>query len=360
VELLAGGIARVFDNLLAQSREELALARRKIGAPEEAHVHLGEVERILGSAGELTGRLLTFATGGRPTKTQLSLSPLIEQIAGEAADAADISWRLETADGLWPVEADEDQLRLVIRCFIDQFRERATDTLTLNLRLSNEKIAAGKKPPLPAGLYVHLLLHGPDQPPAMHLRSKMLEPDDLMRELGAELQLAIAHSIIHMHGGLVTVEAHPVVGTAYDIYLPARTPRTAREAAASRTRRRVLLMDDEELVVQMTGSLLDHLGYAFASSANGEQMLEQYAAAKERGEPFDVVILDLTVTRGMGGEKAIARLLALDPQARAIVTTGYADDIIMTDYAAYGFRGCLAKPFQIKDLTRVLEEILKD
>ena len=119
-------------------------------------------------------------------------------------------------------------------------------------------------------------------------------------------------------------------------------------------------MDDEELVVQMTGSLLDHLGYAFASSANGEQMLEQYAAAKERGEPFDVVILDLTVTRGMGGEKAIARLLALDPQARAIVTTGYADDIIMTDYAAYGFRGCLAKPFQIKDLTRVLEEILKD
>jgi CheY-like chemotaxis protein len=89
-------------------------------------------------------------------------------------------------------------------------------------------------------------------------------------------------------------------------------------------------------------------------------MLEQYAAAMQRGEPFDAVILDIAAPRGMGGEEAVRRLLALDPKARVIVTSGDVDDPAVTNFAAHGFRGHLAKPFQIKDLSRVLEKVLND
>ena len=123
---------------------------------------------------------------------------------------------------------------------------------------------------------------------------------------------------------------------------------------------RVLVMDDEEQVCEVAREMLDLLGFRTVCVSDGEAMLRAYEEARRAGAPFDVVIMDLTIRGGMGGEEAIRELLKLDPAAKAVVSSGYADAPILARYRDYGFRAALPKPFSGRVLALVLEEILGD
>ena len=113
-------------------------------------------------------------------------------------------------------------------------------------------------------------------------------------------------------------------------------------------------MDDEVLVRKTATHMLESFGYAVETAADGREALETYATAMENGKPFDLAIMDLTIPGGMGGKEAIGKLLALDPSARVIVTTGYFSDPVLASYADYGFCGSLPKPFSLKDLKEII------
>jgi CheY-like chemotaxis protein len=121
-------------------------------------------------------------------------------------------------------------------------------------------------------------------------------------------------------------------------------------------KRRVLLMDDEETVLKVTSRLLAHLGYDVETAVDGGQAVEAYREAMGTDRPFDLVILDLTVQDGMDGREAMARLREMDPDVRAIVSSGSAPDI--SDYQAEGFLAAAGKPYQIEDLQRVIEQTI--
>ena len=113
-------------------------------------------------------------------------------------------------------------------------------------------------------------------------------------------------------------------------------------------------MDDEEMLQELVGAMLDHLGYEVVCAASGEEVLARYSA----DQPFDAVMVDLTVPGGMGGYEAVQKLRAIDPQVKAIVSSGYSNDPMMMEYRKHGFSGVIAKPYQLAELSRVLETVL--
>ena len=122
---------------------------------------------------------------------------------------------------------------------------------------------------------------------------------------------------------------------------------------------KVLLMDDEQIILDVTLEVLKFLGYSVMFAREGAAAIELYKKEKAAGVPFDLVILDLSVPDGMGGKEAIALLKAFDPEVNAVVSTGFSNDPVVLDFASYGFSGKLTKPYKINDLKKVLEQLIR-
>ncbi|MDY6862194.1 MAG: response regulator [Thermodesulfobacteriota bacterium] len=121
---------------------------------------------------------------------------------------------------------------------------------------------------------------------------------------------------------------------------------------------KILLMDDEEKIRDVTETMLDLIGYEMEFAGDGREAIDLYLKAKGSGDPFDAVIMDLTVKDGMGGEEAVKKLLEIDPEAKIIISSGYPYDPIVTDFREYGFAGAIVKPFRIKSLDKILREVI--
>ncbi len=123
-------------------------------------------------------------------------------------------------------------------------------------------------------------------------------------------------------------------------------------------RARILVMDDEESILEVTREILEVFGYEVETSRDGEEALSKYRRALLDGKRFDLVIMDLTVPMGMGGQEAVRELLKLDPQARAIVSSGHATDPIVSNYRAHGFVGTIPKPYRMEELDTIVKKAL--
>ncbi|MDP2647444.1 MAG: response regulator [Desulfobacterales bacterium] len=191
--------------------------------------------------------------------------------------------------------------------------------------------------------------------------AKIFDPYFTTKHTGSGLGLATTYAIIRKHGGHITLESQLGVGTTFHIYLPA-SDKAVPEKKADRLitgQGRILVMDDEAALREVSGRMLQKLGYEPEFAKNGAEAIEMYKAAKESGKPYDAVILDLTIPGGMGGKEAIEKLVEIDPEVKAIVSSGYSNDPIMSDFKGYGFSGAVPKPFEMKELGKVLHEVLK-
>jgi two-component system, cell cycle sensor histidine kinase and response regulator CckA len=123
---------------------------------------------------------------------------------------------------------------------------------------------------------------------------------------------------------------------------------------------RILIMDDEELILDVVSSMLEYLGYEVELSKNGQEALDKYSAALQGGKPFGAVIMDLTIPGSRGGKDVIQDLIKLDPEVKAIVSSGYSNDPIMSNCGAYGFKGVIKKPFKMEELSEVISQTLNN
>jgi CheY-like chemotaxis protein len=121
---------------------------------------------------------------------------------------------------------------------------------------------------------------------------------------------------------------------------------------------KILLMDDEERIRTVTGQILEMLGFEAELAPNGQEAIEMYREAMEAGHPFTAVILDLSIQGGMGGKEAIKKLLEIDPNVRAIVSSGYLGDPNMARFREYGFRGIVSKPYRIAELKKAIDDVI--
>jgi len=122
---------------------------------------------------------------------------------------------------------------------------------------------------------------------------------------------------------------------------------------------KVLVMDDEQIVLDVTHEVLKFLNYDVISATDGLAAIDLYKKEKSAGAPFDIVILDLSVSQGMGGKETIEQLRKFDPDVKAVVSSGYINDPVVQDFSHYGFCETLTKPYKIDDLKNLLEKLMK-
>jgi CheY-like chemotaxis protein len=216
---------------------------------------------------------------------------------------------------------------------------------------------------LSEGRYVHILIRDQGIGISEETLPKIFDPYFTTKKKGSGLGLASVYSIIMKHDGHVAVESKPGAGAAFHLYLPASERRFVIEAvpferrAQGRVRGKALVMDDESIVIRTAREILGHLGYRVDSCEDGAVALNLYREAMESGTPYSVIFMDLTIPGGMGGKVAVEKLLEIDPDAKAVVMSGYSDDPILAKFREYGFSGVVMKPFTLEEVVEALRTL---
>jgi CheY-like chemotaxis protein len=258
-------------------------------------------------------------------------------------------------DGLFPVEADEGQLRQVVQNVVINAVESMPDGGTVTVSVRNGVHPRGGK----KCVEISIADTGSGIPED-HLQ-RIFDPYFTTKDQGSGLGLSVCYSIIKKHCGSISVESSPGKGSTFNITLPAleQTPRPesmpGKEDSPDSVR--VLVMDDEEQIREILQDMLDELGYQSECTDNGAEAVELYRKRKEEGRPFSAVILDLTIPGGVGGKEAVKSLIDFDPDVNAVVSSGYSTDPIMASYRDYGFRAVLGKPYRLQDMERVFHDM---
>jgi PAS domain S-box-containing protein len=364
VGILAGGIAHDFNNLLQAIMGNISLSIMLSDPANKTYGLLEKAEQAAEQARDLSYRLLTFSKGGEPFRQIVSLKNLIVDSVNLVLSGSDVTPVFDFEDHLSAVQVDESQIKQVINNIVLNAKEAMPAGGTVTVEANNIELGAKDNLPLKEGRYLHLAFTDQGTGIPTEDLPKIFDPyfttKGMNSRKGQGLGLAICHSIIMKHEGLITVESQSGKGATFHIYLPAAeqsVPAITGEGGQVPDRRTILFMDDEARVRDISGQILESLGYRVELAKNGEEAIEAFTKARESGRSFHAVILDLTVKEGIGGKEALQRLKGIDPGIKAIVSSGYADDPIMKDFEKYGFAKAIAKPYTIEEIQKLLAKL---
>jgi signal transduction histidine kinase/CheY-like chemotaxis protein len=361
--ILAGGIAHDFNNLLTVIMGNLALAKLDSSDLPVVGRWLSAAEQGVLRARDLTLQLLTFAKGGDPVRKAVALSEIVREAAEFALHGSKARCEFKFADDLWPADVDKGQIGQVVQNIIINALQAMPDGGIIRINLHNAEVAAGSLPGLAAGRFLKLSIADNGQGINPEHLPRIFDPYFTTKQQGSGLGLATVYSIVNKHLGRIEVHSKLGEGTTFDVWLPAAhrppDPAVPPDSMPVRQHGRVLVMDDEQTIRESATALLERVGLETQAVGDGTAVLREYALAKEAGRPFDVVILDLTVPGGMGGLETIEKLRQMDPQVRAIVSSGYSRDPVLAQYQAHGFLGMVPKPYDLHELVKVVHTVMQ-
>jgi len=364
VGTLAGGIAHDFNNVLLGLFGNISLAKEELPKEHPSHAYLDEAEKSMSRAVQMTKQLLTFAKGGVPVKEDVSLGELAEGVARFDLTGSNVSLVYRHDENLWPVAADRGQIQQVVSNLVINARQAMPNGGRLHITLANADVRSAAIPNLGQGRYVRITVRDEGTGIAPSLLDRIFDPYFTTKQNGNGLGLATVWSIITKHGGHIDVVSELGKGTTFTFYLPASDktrkpePEPAGDSPPPSRHANILVMDDDASVSRFAANMLTRCGYSVANASDGKEAVEMYKKAMEAGHPFDAVIMDLTIPGGVGGKEAIHALLAIDPGVRAIVSSGYADDPVMANPAAYGFKATVAKPYTPRALREIIARVV--
>ncbi len=360
---LAGGIAHDFNNLLQGIFGYISMAKMNLDQKQKSLAMLEQAEKALNQSVNLSNQLLTFSKGGKPLTKVLDLKPVIENAVRFSLSGSRIEQVLSIANDLAPVEADEGQIAQVLQNIV--LNAEQAMPLGGRITITANNITTADVPSLLGireGKSVAITIQdqGIGIPPE-HL-GRIFDPYFTTKEKGSGLGLATSYSIMRNHGGAISVSSTLGKGSKFTVYIPALNapveqiiPIRQRESAG---KARILIMDDEQIVCDVSRELIRELGHEVEVAKHGEEALKKYQGALTKGNPFDIVILDLTIRGGIGGVETVKELLKIDPQVKAVVSSGYSDDAANANYISQGFKASLKKPYDIEALREVLNKML--
>jgi PAS domain S-box-containing protein len=363
--ILAGGIAHDFNNLLTAILGSLSLLRLESSLDDKLRALVNEAERASLRARDLTRQLLTFSRGGAPVKKSALLPELIRETARFPLHGSSVKPQFDLPPTLWPAEIDEGQISQVIHNLVINAIQAMPGGGTVTITARNVTLAEAELPALPAGPYLKITISDTGIGIATEHLPKIFDPYFTTKQAGSGLGLATTYSIIKSHGGLVTVDSLLGHGSNFHLYLPAApvvtsTPAPHHELSSPPLPRRgrILVMDDDDGVRAIAELMLHKMGFEVISARDGVEAIGLYQQSRQANDPFRALIIDLTIPGGMGGRDTIRELLAIDPQVKALVCSGYSHDPVMAHFRQYGFLGVVAKPFRYDDLERELTALL--
>jgi PAS domain S-box-containing protein len=363
VGVLAGGIAHDLNNILTAIEGNVSVALASARSRKGVVKRLLEAEKACVRARTLSRQLLTFAKGGEPVKAVLSVPEILEDSTSLALSGSSIRPVFSVDEDIWSIEADEGQIGQVIANIVMNAKESMPNGGDVIISAENVGLQSDS-PTQKAGPQVKITIkdRGVGIPPEN--LGRIFEPYFTTKPDGKGLGLTIAYSIVKKHDGYIEVDSEVGRGSTFHIYLPASEKRIVHEVQEVAEHvygsGKILWMDDDEGVRNVGEAILSSHGYEVEFAVNGDEAIQLHKKALAVGNPYDALILDLTVVGGMGGKEAIVRIIEADPEVNAIVCSGYSNDPVMADHKDYGFNGVLPKPFNIEGLLRVLNVTMRD
>lgn len=367
VGTLAGGVAHDLNNILMGLYGSISLASMELAPEHPATEFLESAEASMSRAKALSTRLLTFAKGGDPVTSAARIDQLVKETVAFHLSGSNVKPAFEITEDLWPCDADASQLEQVFSNLTVNADQAMPEGGQLHVRLENAKLKEGAVAGLPAGAYVKATVSDEGQGLPAETIDRVFDPYFTTKRGGSGLGLAITHSIVDRHHGHISVASPPGQGARFTLFLPAARDESAitpapesLEFIAPLPSARILVMDDEPTVRSVLVLMLRSRGMHVESVDEGQAAIDAYRTARAAGTPFQLVITDLTVPGGLGGVETVERLLALDPDAKVVASSGYAEDPVLAHYGDHGFVGVLAKPYGLAELDALLRHLLTE
>lgn len=364
IGLLAGGIAHDFNNILTAILGSLALAKIEAVSPQKLFQRLANAEENCMIAKSLTTRLLNYSRSGSQQRTTAALYHVLKEATDFALSGKNAKYEFHIPEDIWPVQIDEGQIHNLANCLVTNAAEAMPNGGMIEIGAQNITLDKDQLPSLAAGNYVKWYVkdHGVGISPENI--KKLFDPYFTTKQMsnvkGQGLELAICYSIVKNHEGMINVDSVYGTGTTFTIYLPAvdeesdiKKPVMPQEIKTDR-KHKILLIDDEKILLDVTSNMIAHLGYEVTCAQSHKEAMDIYGRAKEEGNPFSLIIIDLTMRGDEGGEKAIRRWLAVHPEVKAVISSGYIHDPVIAEYWKYGFTGAMMKPYTLNDLKESL------
>jgi len=325
---------------------------------------LTEAEKASLRARDLTKQLLIFSLGGAPIKKILSIAEVIKDSTLFALRGSKVRCEFSLPADLWPVEVDEGQISQVINNLIINADQAMPEGGIIEVCTENITIDAGYGFPVKEGEYIKISIKDQGVGIPEEYLTKIFDPYFTTKQKGSGLGLSTTYSIIKNHQGYITLESKTREGTTFYIYLPALPKefltKKEEEEKIFTGGGKILVVDDEKMVRDVTGNMLKLIGYESESAGDGAEAVEVYKKARESQQSFDAIILDLTIPGTMGGRETIKKLMEIDSEVKAIVCSGYSNDPVMANFREYGFSGFLVKPYKVEELNEILQRIITD
>lgn len=361
--VLAGGIAHDFNNILTGIMGNLSFAQVLIDADHRARKPLVEAEKATKRAAELAQQLLTFAKGGEPNKKVISLQRLVSDAVSFMLRGSNVKPAVNLLSTLHAIKADEGQISQVLNNLIINATQAMPGGGTLTITGRNEILAKENPFNLAAGPYTVLYIHDTGCGISPENLSKIFDPYFSTKISGNGLGLASAYSIIQRHQGHISAASIIGAGTTFTILLPSigtsrdETPSIPDGITKTPYGGAILVMDDEEMIRNIATQMLSFIGYNVTTCADGKEAIALYQQSLQSDKPYLAVIMDLTIPGGLGGKETAEHILAVDPNAHLIVSSGYSNDPVVANFRQYGFSGAIAKPYNIDDFKKILSTV---
>lgn len=378
--LLARGFAHDFNNLLTVMVGNVSLVQSRLDGRDPSWRELENARAAAQQAQGLVQNLLTFARGGAPVRRRLRVAALVQEVVEAHEPAEGTQLRVAFGPDLGEAEWDPAQVRRLLSNLLRNAEQavpagRAGDIL---LRVFVKR--SGRE----ARAVFEVIDNG--RGIAAADRERVFEPYFTTRgeENASGLGLTVCESIARAHGGTIEVRSQPGL-TVFTVSLPAETAGAAGAASGAGGRAetagaaggraeadpgvrpvqpvrpaRVLVLDDEPLIRQLMVAHLSASGLVVETTGDGQAAVRRYREELAKGVPFDLVILDLSIPSGQGGRETMEQLRVLHPGVRAIVSSGYSDDAVMSRYRDFGFRAVLPKPYDPAELVALVNEVLAE
>ena len=365
IGILAGGIAHDFNNLLVGIIGHISLLKAQSMPVWLLQEKLAEMEKAALRAKNLTQQLLTFSRGGEPVRKTIAIDRIIVDSATFALHGSNVRCEFILPSDLYPVRIDADQIGQVFQNLVLNAAQAMPQGGVVTITAANSVVQADSALPLDPGDYIFISVQDQGFGIRAELLHKIFDPYFTTKETGSGFGLAITYSIVKKHAGFITAESTPGQGATFRIYLPADAKavlplKKTTVLAWSTGQGRILVMDDEQIIRNLVADMLVLAGYRVEVCKEGREAIELYQQALAANDPFAAVIMDLTIPGAMGGIETTAALLAIDPAARVIVSSGYSTAPVMANFREHGFCAVIPKPYSMQELSRVLQDVLTE
>ena len=369
LSILFGGMAHDVNNALTTILGNIALAKPSLGPNDPITQRLTDIEIEAKRLRVLTQQLQLSTKSGSSQKKPLDLGELIKASTQLALAGSKVGCHFVLPENLWPIEANAEQMSQAFQNLAIHARQAMpqgglvkvrADNLNLGLETDRKRQQFGKQ------AHIRISIEYEEATMTRQQIKKIVDPQSNTKEEGIDLGLIAACVILKNHGGQITVESGLGLGTVFIVVLPAHPelkvlPTASRQKAELRPGKgKILIMDDVALIRVLLAEILSKCGYTFEVASDGAEAIALFRQAQDSGHKFVAVILDLTVPGGMGAKEIIKKLRELDPNVKAIVTSGYLNDPVMEDFRAFGFDGTIPKPFDLGQFSEALHQVMHE